>query len=210
MIGAIGVWVTGYLFPWICGFLVFGIIVQVIDLYMVKYETARLVPSYRKWYNRSRPPEDHLPEGTMGWFYNQPFPRRHNRALVISGIQSLVSVYYGANALAEFAAFLVEGWTLLPGLWLGTFAFSLLTRQDEFIQRAEGVRKQMVGRTLSGILSEGFSSIANWRVPASRSSDPVAPVAPAPKAIAEEPVQSGRARFRDAMNRKPGASDERA
>lgn len=154
-------WVSGYLLPWISGFLIFGILLMMGDMYLVKNETKPWVPSYRKWYNRSRKPEDHLPEGTMGWFYGQTLSRWHNRALVISGFQSLFSVYYGANALFEFIAFLVEAWAVLPGLWLGRYAFNLLWKQDEYIKKADEFRERVSASGITGIGASIGSTVAD-------------------------------------------------
>ena len=145
-------WIWGYLVPWVSGFLIFGIALMMIDMYLVKNETRRWFPAYRKWYNRSRKPEDHMPTGTMGWFYRQPLSRWHNRALVISLVHSVAAVFFlGANALFEFFAFLVEAWAVLPGLWIGQYAFNLLWKQDEYIKKAEEIREKVTASNLAGI-----------------------------------------------------------
>lgn len=145
-------WIWGYLVPWVSGFLIFGIALMMADMYLVKNETRRWFPAYRKWYNRSRKPEDHLPLGTMGWFYGQTLPRWHNRALFISLVHSVIAVaFLGANALFEFIAFLVEAWAVLPGLWLGKYAFNLLWKQDEYIKKVEEIREKVTATNIAGI-----------------------------------------------------------
>ncbi len=154
------VWFWGYLVPWISGFFIFGIFLMMADMYLVKIEDKKWIPSYRKWYNRTRPPEDALPNGVMGWLYGHPWTRWHHRALLISGIQSFVSIIGGANAAFEFVAFLVEGWVIIPGLWIGKYAFNLLWKQEEYLQRADEIRDKVINSGVAGISSAIGSAIS--------------------------------------------------
>lgn len=179
------VWFWGYLVPWVSGFFIFGIFLMMADMYLVKVEDKPWMPSYRKWYNRSRQPAD-LPKGTMGWFYGHPWTRWHHRALLISGIQSFVSIIGGANAAFEFVAFLVEGWVIIPGLWIGKYAFNLLWKQEEYLKRADEIREKVVNSSVAGIGSAIGETIAKSVTQAAShisSSTATTPATPAPPKV---------------------------
>jgi hypothetical protein len=116
----------------------------------------------------------------MGWFYNQPLRRRHNRAMLVSGAQSLGAVAFGSNALLEFVAFLAETWVTLPGLWLGLFAFNYLWKQDEYIERADQIRTRMMGMSWQALVAK-VSALFARRTIASMTpmNAPTSPSAPA-------------------------------
>ncbi len=182
---ALSAWTVGYLVPWVSGFLVFGILIMMVDMFLVKYEDRPWVPSYRKWYNRSRPKDEQLPKGSMGWLYNQPLSRQHHRALILSGIQSMVSLYGGANALLEFIAFLVEAWAVLPGLWLGRYGFTLLSKQDEYIKSAEVFRDKVSTAGIAGIGSSIGNTIVNTIARTTSAAKPDSPDVQLPPAPAK-------------------------
>jgi len=150
-------WLTTYLVPWLVTFTLMGVIIQVLDRYIG-------VGTYRWYYNRGNKPEDGLPpEKDVGWFYNQPLRRQHNRAIFVSAVQSVLTVFYSRSSFGELVgevfALVLEGWFLLPGLWLGNKVYALMQRQEQIFDALDHRQEFAVGimgrarKALGGFLS---------------------------------------------------------
>jgi hypothetical protein len=189
-------WLTGYLVPWLATFVLLGIVLQVADRYFG-------VPLYRWYFNRASA-EGKMPQTMeMGFFHNQPLPRQHKRALIISTVQSLVTVFvakFGFGELVtEIFVLVLEAWFLLPGLWLGNKLYHLLRRQDEIFETIEN--RQEVA---SGLVERAKKAVfGTWDALRTRVATP--PPTPAPHAPPQEtastpPKEDSRAALKARMD----------
>ncbi len=179
MLAAFGAWFASYLAPLLVVFMVAGAILEIADRYIG-------VPFYRWYYNRGDTHGKPMPVDQMGFFYGRTLKQQHNRALFLSAAQSVLAVSFGNytpwEIVAEIPALFLEGWFLVPGLWLGDKIFVHVIRRQDKIFDALDHREETVKNLFSWVLglSSKFRSIIPATKPVEQPQPPASEVTSAP------------------------------
>ncbi len=202
LITAFGAWFINYLAPLLVAFMVAGAILEIMDRYIG-------VPVYRWYHNRGVPPEQRLhADREIGFFYGRSLRQQHNRALLLSAIQSVLAVSFGNYSsweiVAEVPTLFLEGWFLIPGLWLGDKIFVHVIKRQDKIFDAIDHREETVKNLFSWALDLP-SKFRNF-IPATKPAvqpQPSAPEVPQPPQKLAEDMSAKAVLQRFAEGRKP-------
>lgn len=201
MLAAFGAWFASYLAPLLVVFMVAGAILEIADRYIG-------VPFYRWYYNRGDTHGKPMPVDQMGFFYGRTLKQQHNRALFLSAAQSVLAVSFGNytpwEIVAEIPALFLEGWFLVPGLWLGDKIFVHVIRRQDKIFDALDHREETVKNLFSWALDLP-SKFRNF-IPATKPAvqpQPSAPEVPQPPQKLAEDMSAKAVLQRFAEGRKP-------
>lgn len=189
----IAIWIGSIELPQVLGYVVIGAILMILDRFFG-------VAAYRWYYNRGNTAEHTMPEGAMGWLYEQPLRHQHNRAMALSAIFTALTLMFGTfsvwEKIGECVGFVFEGWAMLPGFWIGNLVYDkVLMRQDKIFHAIDNRQEIINGlrASVKNFFGGILSSARSQSVPSeTTSTQPPAPPEP-PKRMSASDILQRRA-----------------